>query len=672
MDDPDQVNEFLEPIAKPRGFSLSSLPFSVKIALHIAMLILLTGLAIGGFAAHQYRIETATREQRLVHTVYAAVANHISAHFLSHTNSIDAADLDRFLGGKLLRIDGKASGAPTHRPDHIVLYGPGGDLVYEFNEPGSTAPRHYPTAMEVAKRELVWKDTSEGRLAVLGPVIPEDELLGMLYVSMPSGIQRGLGDMFRDSLGVLLMVLCIAVIISLAFAAQSLRPVGQLARAAIRVSQGDTSQQVPIRTHDEIGELTGHFNAMTTAIGQRLNLMQRLQEGTVRISRELERDRLLEVLADIFTRLAETDGFRLYLYDQRSHELEVVVDTNSRRLPEPSNDQLALMAFRERWTSYRKSDGAMNSEPGDVKELAIPLLSGKHRIGVIRLGAHRRDFAYEDEMITILSTLAQSASVSLDNADLYKMLSEKERIERDMKLARDIQTAMLPHEVPAIPGYAMVGGSIPAYEVGGDYYDYVQAGDRCFVVIADVSGKGMPAALIMNIVRSLFHTFAESEMPAAELIKKVNRTVTKDIEPESFVTLSAIELKPATHEACLVRAGHEPVLVAHASGEVVHHAPHGPALGMLNSELFDPLIKDVNIRIAPGDTLLLYTDGITEARNAEEEEFGLARLEQVLRSNPQLDVNQLYQKIIAEVNQFSAGVPQNDDITLVILRRLVS
>jgi len=165
------------------------------------------------------------------------------------------------------------------------------------------------------------------------------------------------------------------------------------------------------------------------------------------------------------------------------------------------------------------------------------------------------------------------------------------------------------------------------------------------------------------------HTYLEFETAPIEVLRRVNRNISYDLDPEMFVTLSAVELDVQQHTLRFGRAGHEPLLLVHADGKSEQLSPAGTVLGMLDIEMFDAIIAESTYTMNPGDTLVLYTDGITEALNADHEKFGYDRLIEFVQTHRQQPVDTLYQSILEEVKRFTDGMPQLDDITLVLLRR---
>jgi serine phosphatase RsbU (regulator of sigma subunit)/HAMP domain-containing protein len=468
----------------------------------------------------------------------------------------------------------------------------------------------------------------------------------------------------------MLAVFLVAAALAWIFARHALAPVEALTRAAHRVHHGELDQEVAVTTDDEIGELATTFNEMVASVSRRITLLHRIQEWTVKIGKELESERLYGTLVAMFSLMSGARTCRLYIYNDADGKLESRMERGGSHLPPPDDDTLAKQAFEERWVQYMTDKGAVTDDFTKGRQIAIPLLTGDRRIGVIRIGAKPDRTAYDEETLTILQTLAQHASVAADNAHLYEELAEKERIEQEMRWARRIQQSMLPRETPSLPGYEVAGKSLPAREVGGDYFDFMTTdGLSWYMVVADVSGKGVPAALIMSIVRSLLHTFTELETTPGEVLTRVNRKLSNDLEPDMFVTTAAVLLDPMQHTVSIARGGHEPIIIRRADGSTERVEPQGAALGLLDVDLFEHALENYETPIAEHEVIVLYTDGVTEARNAAGEEFGIDRLETIVREKGDLPAAELLEQIKAEVLAFASGVMQHDDITLVVLRR---
>ncbi len=277
-----------------------------------------------------------------------------------------------------------------------------------------------------------------------------------------------------------------------------------------------------------------------------------------------------------------------------------------------------------------------------------------------------------------LGLFANQAAIALENARLHLQALEKERLEREMQLAGDIQRRILPREAPAVPGYELIGWNRPARQIGGDYYDLFQRQDGSVgLVVGDVSGKGMPAALMVSTLHSALHLLLDQAGFGPPLLELLNRHVLDSTTANKFITLMLAELDPATGRLTYMNAGHNPGLLLHAvpggaaggagaGGFTVEElSSSGLPIGVLPGSRFQAR----TVTLAPGDLLCFYTDGITEAESPAEEEFGMARLVDLLRGQGHQPLPALLEAVQSATGSFSAGLPQGDDQTVVLLRR---
>jgi phosphoserine phosphatase RsbU/P len=288
-----------------------------------------------------------------------------------------------------------------------------------------------------------------------------------------------------------------------------------------------------------------------------------------------------------------------------------------------------------------------------------------------------------------LGLFANQAAIALENARLHLQALEKERLEREMQLAADIQRRILPRGAPEVPGYELVGWNRPARQIGGDYYDLFQRQDgRVDLVVGDVSGKGMPAALMVSTLHSALHLLLDQVGVGPALLEMLNRHVFESSTSNKFITLLLAELEPASGRLTYLNAGHNPGLLLRHGAEapppgevavaVAGAAPpaadaakveelgaSGLPIGVLSGSRFQAR----GITLEPGDLLCIYSDGITEAESPDDEEFGTARLLALLREHRRRPLAELLEAIQSATGSFSAGLPQGDDQTLVLLRR---
>jgi len=308
--------------------------------------------------------------------------------------------------------------------------------------------------------------------------------------------------------------------------------------------------------------------------------------------------------------------------------------------------------------------------PGAQPLFGVPILSDGEPRGVLVVGDKESRHGvgpFREEDRRTLELLANQAAIALANAELHREALEKERLEREVELASQIQRQILPTTAPVIPGYEVFGWSRPARHVGGDYYDYLPLSDGAgkALVVGDVSGKGVPAALLVSTLHSALRLLAEREVLSPAMCSRLNRHIVESSSANKFITLFLAELRPEKASVRYVNAGHNPALLRRASGAIEELTSSGMPLGLLAEARFDT----ADVQLAPGDLLCLYSDGITEAESPSGEEFGGARLGDLLAAGADLQLAELVGTIDRAVTEFAAGRPQGDDQTVVLLRR---
>jgi phosphoserine phosphatase RsbU/P len=272
----------------------------------------------------------------------------------------------------------------------------------------------------------------------------------------------------------------------------------------------------------------------------------------------------------------------------------------------------------------------------------------------------------------VFKSIAEQSAFALYNAIIYSMANEKKRLDHDLEIARDIQRILLPSEAPAINGFQISGLNAPARQVSGDYFDYIQVDEeRLGVAIADVSGKGVPASLIMAICRSVLRAEAARNPSPADVLRKVNRQLYPDIKEDMFISMAYLILNHQRDGGItLARAGHDaPLLYKRQSETVTPIKSPGMVVGIDSGNVFDRLTTDFAIPLERDDCLVLYTDGVTETLNSDGDEFGLERMMQSVRASATSGAQAIVRKIIDDVRDFTGSIPQNDDITLIAIRK---
>jgi len=265
-----------------------------------------------------------------------------------------------------------------------------------------------------------------------------------------------------------------------------------------------------------------------------------------------------------------------------------------------------------------------------------------------------------------LKLFANQAAIALENAKLHRLALEKERLEREMELAAEIQSQLLPEVMPEIPGYEVVGWNRPARQVGGDYFELSELdGGRWGLVVGDVTGKGLPAALLVSTLHSALRLLLDRMEVGPPLVERLNRHVYESSGANKFITMLMAALEPETARLHYVNAGHNPGLLIRRGGEVEELGSSGLPLGLLPGADYTA----ATVELGEGDLLCLYSDGITECESPEGEEFELDRLRELLEEHRDHPLPEIVQAIDRAVTDFAAGLPQGDDQTVVLLRR---
>jgi sigma-B regulation protein RsbU (phosphoserine phosphatase) len=308
---------------------------------------------------------------------------------------------------------------------------------------------------------------------------------------------------------------------------------------------------------------------------------------------------------------------------------------------------------------------------GSMSVMATALKYGEQDLGVLAVANGPRGLPFSQPDFVIFKSIAEQSAFALYNAIIYSMANEKKRLDHDLEIARDIQRILLPSEAPAINGFQISGLNVPARQVSGDYFDYIHVDkERLGVAIADVSGKGVPASLIMAICRSVLRAKAARNPSPADVLRKVNRQLYPDIKEDMFISMAYLVLDHQNDGVTLARAGHDaPLWYQRQSQTVTPVKSPGMVVGIDSGSVFDRLTVDFPVPLESNDCLVLYTDGLTETLNSEGDEFGVDRMMQSVRASASAGAQAIVKRIIEDVREFTGSVPQNDDMTLIAIRK---
>jgi len=297
--------------------------------------------------------------------------------------------------------------------------------------------------------------------------------------------------------------------------------------------------------------------------------------------------------------------------------------------------------------------------------LCAPMMVKGRLMGVVYVDTSMRSRNFSNSDRDLLNAVAGQAAIALDNARLYTVAVEKGRIERELQMASEIQQGLLPHRMPDLPSYEMAAAWRPAREVAGDFYDAFSLGkDQAGVVIADVSDKGAPAALFMAVARTMIRSHAHAGLLPVDVVARTNDLILEDAESGMFVTVYHSQFF-SDGRSLHVNAGHNPPLYYHQAGGTAEYMPRG---GRAVGWFPDNPLQEVQLQLTPGDIIVYYTDGLTEAENPVADYYGEARLAQVVALNSDQSAEGILKSILDDVELFAEGTPPFDDLTILVVR----
>jgi phosphoserine phosphatase RsbU/P len=300
-----------------------------------------------------------------------------------------------------------------------------------------------------------------------------------------------------------------------------------------------------------------------------------------------------------------------------------------------------------------------------LSEIAVPISLNGEPIGALNLESDTLA-AFSEADVETLAFFADASAISIAHAMLHRELIDKRRMQHQLHIAQEVQARLLPDGPPEIEGYDIAGLSIASLTIGGDYFDYMQISpDDLGVVVADVSGKGIPAALIMATFRALFRTHAAGGDGFVRGVQEVNRHLVEATETQAFVTSVYGVLHRPTGRLTYTNCGHNPPLLVSSGGDIVSLDSGGPPMGIFEEVKFEA----GEVTLGPGDSLVLYTDGIVETANPRGDIFGIERLSDLVRRERHIDAQALIDEVVKATRRFSRSDAHQDDFTMVVLKR---
>jgi serine phosphatase RsbU (regulator of sigma subunit)/pSer/pThr/pTyr-binding forkhead associated (FHA) protein len=426
------------------------------------------------------------------------------------------------------------------------------------------------------------------------------------------------------------------------------------------------------------GALSRSHDSAAQKFEQKTDLLALISKVGVALLASVTLNETLEQIVTLVFESVPGDRCMIMMRDQDNPELKVAVarlrdrkgDVGEIRISRSVIDEVVNNG-KSVLTSDAQSDprfmGGTVVLQGVRSVLAVPLGVGENVFGIIYADSPIAEGRFTEDHLKVLTTLASVAAIRVENARLTEEQFERERLERELQVASEIQQRFQPASAPIVPGYELQGISFPCYEIGGDYYDFIHKRNGNLVVaLGDVSGKGTAAALLMSSLHAAVHAQFDTHGSLAETISSINRYLVESIPANRFVTLFYADLNPKTGELAFLNAGHNPPLIVHAGGTMEQLAAGGLPLGIMADADF----REGRTTLNAGDVLVIYSDGVSEAVSPTGEEFGPTRLYEAVARNLDASAAGIRDRIESALTKFAQGTPAGDDITMVIVKRL--
>jgi len=411
---------------------------------------------------------------------------------------------------------------------------------------------------------------------------------------------------------------------------------------------------------------------------QEIKRLQSLIQASQLLNTTLDLDKLLKIILDLTLQNLNASRGTIYLIDQARNELwsKVVKGKELVEIRLPVGTGISghvaktgkTINLEDAWNDKRFYSGFDVKSGFKTKSmLCMPMRNRQDKIiGVFQvLNKNNSVFDKRDEKF--LNAFSDHAALAIENAVLHQAIVEKERVEKEIQIAGEIQRRLLPKEIPAIPSYQVDATAIPSKTVGGDYFNIIHLEDgRWLLVIADVSGKGIPAALLVSTLHASLHAFLQSHSALPELSRRLNQMVYQNTSPERYITFFSAILDVKDHTLSYVNAGHNfPYRTQQQNEKLDTLSVGGLPLGMFELAEY----QSATISLRENETVVFYTDGVTEAMDRGQNEYSEERLTKKITANAKLSATEIKNEILADVQRFTGDEPQSDDLTLMVIKR---
>jgi serine phosphatase RsbU (regulator of sigma subunit)/HAMP domain-containing protein len=504
-----------------------------------------------------------------------------------------------------------------------------------------------------------------------------DRVLGSVNVGFSViQINDRLRERFIYMIVLSILFLVIFITISILYSRRLTRPLEKLTLAMRRINEGFLDQKVESESRDEIGQLSRSFNVMVEGLKER-QIIDHLGQD---LGSTFQFKKLTSLVKDRLRDAIGAKSVRLYLGEQG----ENYTFNEIASLEENSSDYPVIRLTRNVENDIKsEAKGFMihDSKPetmktlhhsaDDEKGLILPMLVKGELFGFLFFALPAEKNSFSEKERRFAATLSSQVALAFENARLYDQLREQERIKRELEIAREVQQQLLPRKMPVLKGYAINGICRPAFEVGGDYFDFFQLDkDKLGFVIADVSGKGISASFYMAELKGIMMQLSSDIRSPRSLLIDLNRKLYGNLDKQTFISMIYGIIDPVEKSFTFARAGHNSILKLDQDGNHAFITPGGIGLGLAPGDKFVENLEESVIPVTKDNILIFYTDGITETMNENSEEFGEKRLLDICSENRKDSVNDIQESILSSVDDFLGSFQAQDDQTMIVMKCL--
>jgi sigma-B regulation protein RsbU (phosphoserine phosphatase) len=409
------------------------------------------------------------------------------------------------------------------------------------------------------------------------------------------------------------------------------------------------------------------INSVNRELDQKIQELNTLFDIGKELNLTLEKEKILKLLTYALMGQLMVNNFIIVLKEKDDYYAEIIKGKKFIKIEKSYIEDLCLHSHFLNTPYICQNDSDYDILLNEMGiHLVIPMQLQNVNKGYIFLADKITKNRFTTADCEFLQTLGNIAIVSLEHARLFQEMLEKHKLEEEIKMARNIQNRLLPKSMPIIDHLDIHGINVPSKQVGGDYFDIIMIGDdKVGLAIADVSGKGMPASLLMSNLQASLHSLVYENYPLDKLVQRINNVIYHNTDPDKFITFFFAQLYLPTLQLDYVNAGHNPPLVVHKNGKIDKLEKGGLLLGVMPEITFECGL----IKLEKNDTIILYTDGVTETMNADEEEYEEKRLIEFMKKNyTKHNACNINEMLISDLHTYAGHMPQMDDITILTLK----